>query len=80
MTDPEGALAWRKAAGLSRAKVAELTGFSPSAIACIERGAWSSGEPIAEKTHRSYRLAIIAIAARLDWLTWQDLERMEASQ
>lgn len=63
------AKAWRRAHGLSRRRLAELTGYGESTINAIEAGAWSGGRPIDPATMQTYRLACAAVAlgVAFDW-------------
>jgi hypothetical protein len=69
LAEAERARAWREAQGLSRAELAERSGFSASQIQDYEEGArrGKSGEAavISEAAWRRYRLACAAIAAGL---------------
>lgn len=65
----ERAKAWREGVGLSRRRLAELTGYGQSTIAAIERGQWARGTDIDETTMQAYRLACAAVAlgVRFEW-------------
>jgi DNA-binding XRE family transcriptional regulator len=65
----EKARAWRMAARLSRRELAQLTGYSESAIAAFEAGAWPGNKPIDPKAMHTYRLACAAVAlgVSFDW-------------
>lgn len=65
----EKALAWRKAAGLSRAKLAEITGYSASSIQNFEEGGYrgkaGTDKLIPGDAWARYALACAAVAANL---------------
>lgn len=73
MAEHERAFHWRKKImGLSRAKAAELTGFSTSRISDIEQGfSRASGDKINPKVMQRYRLicAAISLGVDFDWST-----------
>lgn len=64
---PSRALAWRRSKGLTRADLAQLTGYSPSVIADMEAGARRGKAPqhaaIDEAAWLRYALACAAIEA-----------------
>jgi transcriptional regulator with XRE-family HTH domain len=59
MTEPERARAWREALGLSRAQLAQLTGYSPEAVQAFERGVQSNGSPAGTHAWRRYKAACL---------------------
>lgn len=66
----ERALWWRLQMGLSRAELAEKTGFSASSIQDFEAGVnRTSGQAITASAWRRYRMACAAVAAEIafDW-------------
>lgn len=70
MTEGERARAWREGFGLSRPKLAAMTGYSVSAIRNFEAGAnRGNGAPIPPKSMLAYKLACAAVASGLtfDW-------------
>lgn len=60
---------WRENSGLSRRKLAELTGYAESSIAAIERGEWGPDKPVDPNTFKTYRLtcAAVALGVIFDW-------------
>lgn len=70
MTDYERARQWRVRLGLSRKRLAELSGYSPSAIQYMEGGINpQTGRKIGHADFARYRLVCAAVAAGLvfDW-------------
>lgn len=67
--EPSRARRWRKAIGLSRRELAQLTGYSERAIAAYEAGEWQAGKPVTPASWRTYRLACAALSLDLqfDW-------------
>ncbi len=66
----ERARNWRENAGLTRAALAKLTGYSYSAIQDIERGTHPNGNPVPHTAMQRYRLACAAISANLVRFDW----------
>lgn len=68
-TEAQRALAWRKAKGLTRAALAEMSGFSASQIQDYEEGArrgkTGAAAEIGEGAWKRYRLACAALQANL---------------
>jgi hypothetical protein len=65
------ALAWRKAARLSRPRLSELTGFSVASIVNFERGSTVYGRPISSSAWKRYRMACAAVASRVTGFDWE---------
>lgn len=65
----ERAKAWREGMGLSRKRLAELTGYGQSTINAIERGKWARGTEVDANTMQAYRLACAAVAlgVQFEW-------------
>jgi hypothetical protein len=72
MTEGQRANAWRKAQGLSVAKLSALTGYSVRSIAVYEAGKQGNGEPVAPEAMLRYRLACAAVHhghhKHFDWM------------
>ena len=64
------ARAWRDGLGLSRQRLAKLTGFSAASIRCFESGT-IRGHPIGPAAWQRYRLCCAAVAreTEFDWET-----------
>jgi transcriptional regulator with XRE-family HTH domain len=70
MLEHEKARLWRRAMGLSRRKLSDLTGMSESNIADIETGTYRANRhPVPRAVMQRYRLVCGAITAGLtfDW-------------
>ena len=65
---------WRERMGLSRAKLASLTGYSVASIARYELGG-ASTSTTSEAEWRKYRMACAAVDA--GWTTWEWADAME---
>ncbi|WP_342111800.1 helix-turn-helix transcriptional regulator [Methylobacterium sp. SI9] len=67
----EGAAArdWRISMGLSRPKLAELTGYSERTIAAYEAGRFDADKLVTPRALHTYRLACAAVAlgVEFDW-------------
>lgn len=73
ITEHQAARQWRESAGLSRAQLAKLTGYSISAIQDYERGTLSTGRPVDPAMMQRFRLACAAIAFRKAAFAWDKL-------
>jgi transcriptional regulator with XRE-family HTH domain len=69
-TEGELAREWREGQGLTRPELAELIGYSVSAIVNFEDGR-DDDRPVSEASRQRYRLACAAVHAKLafDWRT-----------
>lgn len=67
LAEHEKARQWRDACGLTRAKLSELSGYSPRAIQIMEAGQTNTGDPIDPAAWQRYRLVCAAIMAGLDF-------------
>lgn len=61
MTEHEKAKQWREAMGLTIASLAELTGYSKSAISLFERGMNTEGQPHNGAAFKRYKLACMGV-------------------
>lgn len=67
LAEHERARHWRETLGLTRAQLAELSGYSESAIKQMEWGKNSAGDPVGDDAWQRYRLVCAAIMAGLDF-------------
>ena len=80
LTEHEKARLWRKAMGLTKVRLSELTGYSVSIIADMEAGHYrQNGNPIPDKTWQRYKMACAAITAGADF-TWYRLNDIPVSE
>jgi transcriptional regulator with XRE-family HTH domain len=70
ITENEKAYLWRKAMGLSRKRLSDMTGYSISSIIDIEKGTYrQNGNPVPPSVLKRYRTACGAVTADVvfDW-------------
>lgn len=70
MPENDACRQWRENAGLTRAQLAKLSGWSISQIQDFERGTKHDGRPLSDAAWQRYRLTCAAISRGLYRFAW----------